>query len=221
LEPFQSEAFFAGIDAVSWSRSFAESPLTPIDVVSGDGVTGHGIVFTYTAAALHATAELIRNFEPLLKGEAAAPSEIEHKLARRFRLLGTQGPVGMALAGIDMALWDALARSHNTSLVRLLGGEEPLRAYGAVGYDGVSGSARVAEDWARRGFTGIKAKIGYSERMWRSWSITTKPHPRGSYTAPAQAGRRRTDLGGGAYAGERLSRSRMGCPRGRRAYPVR
>jgi len=25
---------------------------------------------------------------------------------------------------------------------------------GAVGYDGVSGSARVAEDWARRGFKG-------------------------------------------------------------------
>ena len=70
----------------------------------------------------------------------------------------------MALAGIDMALWDALARSRDTSLVRLLGGvERPLRAYGAVGYDGVKGSARVAEDWARRGFKGIKAKIGYPE----------------------------------------------------------
>jgi mandelate racemase len=99
-----------------------------------------------------------------LQGERLSPREIEHKLARRFRLLGTQGLVGMALAGIDMALWDALARSHNTSLIRLLGGvERPLRAYGAVGYDGVRGSARVAEDWARRGFRGIKAKIGYPQ----------------------------------------------------------
>jgi hypothetical protein len=106
-------------------RPVAESPLVLIDAVTGDGITGHGIVFTCTAAALHPTAESIRNFEPLLKGESAAPSEIEHKLARRFRLPGTQGLVGMALAGIDMALWDALARSHNTSLVRLLGGDSP------------------------------------------------------------------------------------------------
>jgi mandelate racemase len=68
----------------------------------------------------------------------------------------------MALAAIDMALWDALARCHETSLVRLLGGvEKRLPAYGAVGYDGAEGSAKVAEDWVRRGFKGIKAKIGY------------------------------------------------------------
>jgi mandelate racemase len=61
-----------------------------------------------------------------------------------------------------MALWDALARTFDTSLVRMLGGfPKPIRAYGAVGYDGVEGSARVAEDWVKRGFGGIKAKIGY------------------------------------------------------------
>ena len=61
-----------------------------------------------------------------------------------------------------MALWDAVARLHGASLARLLGGiEKPVRAYGAVGYDGAVASARSAERWARRGFTGIKAKIGY------------------------------------------------------------
>jgi mandelate racemase len=146
------------------SGAVTESPLVLTDVITGEGVTGHSIVFTYTAAALQPTADLIRNMEPLLKGEPLAPSEIEHKLSRRFRLLGTQGLVGMALAGIDMALWDALARSHNTSLIRLVGGiEKPLPAYGAVGYDGVSGSAKVAEGWAKLGFKGVKAKIGYPD----------------------------------------------------------
>ena len=146
------------------SGTVDESPLVLTDVITDEGIAGHSIVFTYTAAAQKPTADLIGSFESLLKGERLAPREIEHKLALRFRLLGTQGLVGMALAGIDMALWDALARSHNTSLIRLLGGvERPLRAYGAVGYDGVRGSARVAEDWARRGFRGIKAKIGYPE----------------------------------------------------------
>jgi mandelate racemase len=146
------------------SGTVTESPLVLTDVLTDEGPIGHSIVFTYTAAALGPTADLIRNFEPLLKGEQLAPGEIERKLARRFRLLGTQGLVGMALAGIDMALWDALARSHNTSLARLLGGvEKPMRAYGAVGYDGARGSAKAAEDWVRRGFKGIKAKIGYPD----------------------------------------------------------
>ncbi len=120
------------------------------------------MVFTYTPAALKPVAELVRNFEALVKGEPLAPAEIAQKLNARFRLLGTQGLVGIALAAIDMALWDALARSHRTSLVRLLGGvEKPVPAYGAIGYDGIAGSARTGEDWAKRGFTGVKAKIGY------------------------------------------------------------
>jgi mandelate racemase len=46
----------------------------------------------------------------------------------------------------------------------MLGGvETPLRAYGAIGYDGAIGSAKVAEEWVRRGFRGVKAKIGYPD----------------------------------------------------------
>jgi len=144
------------------SGVITESPLVLTDVITDTGIAGRSIVFTYTPAALKPTAELIRNFEPLLKGDVLAPAESEQKLARRFRLLGTQGLVGIALAAIDMALWDALARVHGMPLVRLLGGtERSIRAYGAVGYDGVQGCARTAELWATRGFTGVKAKIGY------------------------------------------------------------
>jgi len=124
---------------------------------------GHSVVCTYTAAALKPTADLIRNLEPLIKGDVLAPAEIEQKLCKRFRLLGTQVLVCIALSAIDMALWDALARSLGLPLVRLLGGvAKPIPAYGAVGYDGVEGSATVAQGWIKRGFTGIKAKIGYA-----------------------------------------------------------
>lgn len=144
------------------SGVITESPLVLTDVFCDDGTVGHSMVFTYTPAALEPTATLVRNFEALVKGDALAPAEIEQKLAKRFRLLGTQGLVGMALAAIDMALWDALARLHATSLARLLGGvERAVPAYGAVGYDGEAKSARVAEEWAKRGFRGVKAKIGY------------------------------------------------------------
>ncbi|TMQ19672.1 MAG: mandelate racemase [Deltaproteobacteria bacterium] len=144
------------------SGTVAECPLALTDVTTDDGTVGHSITFTYTPAALKPTAELIRNLAPLITDEPLAPAELEQRLARRFRLLGTQGLVGMALAAVDMALWDALALRHGVSLVRLLGGTpRPIPAYGAVGFDGIAGSAKVAADWARRGFTGVKAKIGY------------------------------------------------------------
>jgi mandelate racemase len=144
------------------SGVITESPLVLTDVITDTGISGHSMVFTYTPAALKSTAELIQNFEGLVQGEVLAPAAIEQKLAKRFRLLGTQGLVGMALAAIDMALWDALARVHSLPLVRLLGGmEKPIRAYGAVGYEGEAGCAKAAEHWAKQGFRGIKAKIGY------------------------------------------------------------
>ena len=145
------------------SGTVSESPLVLTDVTTEDGTVGHSVVFTYTAAALKPTADLIRNLESLIKGDALAPTEIDQKLCKRFRLLGTQGLVGIALSAIDMALWDALARSRGVALVSLLGGvAKPIPAYGAVGYDGVEGSAEAAEEWIKRGFTGIKAKIGYA-----------------------------------------------------------
>ena len=144
------------------SGTISESPLVLTDLVTDDGTVGHSMIFTYTVAALKPTADLIKNLESFVKGEVLAPIEIADRFASRFRLLGLQGLVAMAVSAIDMALWDALARSHNTSLVRLLGGtEKPIPAYGAVGYDGAKGSACVAEGWAKLGFKGVKAKIGY------------------------------------------------------------
>ena len=144
------------------SGVITESPLVLTDLRSDAGVTGHSMIFTYTAAALKPTADLIRNFEPLVTGALLSPTEVEQDLMKRFRLLGAQGLVGMALAAIDMALWDALARLTGMSMTRLLGGAaKPLRAYGAVGYDGPAGCAKTAEKWAKKGFTGVKAKIGY------------------------------------------------------------
>jgi mandelate racemase len=122
------------------SGVITESPLVLTDILTDTGISGHSIVF----------------------GDILAPAEVEQKLAKRFRLLGPQGLVGIALAAIDMALWDALARVHSMPLVRMLGGvEKPVRAYGAVGYDGVQDSGKGAESWAKLGFTGVKAKIGY------------------------------------------------------------
>jgi mandelate racemase len=146
------------------SGTIAESPLVLTDVLTEEGVVGHGYVFCYTALALKPVALLVKGLEPFIAGQPVAPLEIERLLAARFRLLGPQGLTGIAMAAVDMALWDALARAHGLPLARMLGATlKPIPAYGATGYDGADGSARVAAAWVERGFRGVKAKIGYAE----------------------------------------------------------
>jgi len=145
------------------SGVITESPLVLVDLETAHGMVGHSFVFTYAAAALQPVAELVANLEALVKGQPLAPEALTRGLLARFRLLGTHGLVGMAISAIDMAAWDALARSRELPLCRLLGAQpRPTCAYGGVGYDGERESAKSAEAWARRGLKGVKAKIGYA-----------------------------------------------------------
>lgn len=140
----------------------AKSPLVLIDIGCEGGLVGHSIVFTYTSIALKPVADLVAGFEDLLTGNGLNPVALNQMLLKRMRLIGSQGLVGMAIAGIDMALWDALARHQNLPLCQLLGGEQQaVKAYGGTGYDGELDTARQAEAWVKKGFTGVKAKIGY------------------------------------------------------------
>jgi len=144
------------------SGTLVESPLVAVRLNTEQGHTGNGIVFTYTRQALKPTADFLASLEELVQGKPLDPRALDADLRARFRLLGTQGLVGMALAGLDMALWDALFRGRNQSLVRYFNGQyRPIPVYGGVAFEGPEGSARSAEQWARRGVTGVKAKIGY------------------------------------------------------------
>ena len=162
------------------SGIITESPLVLTDVTADDGTVGHSVVFTYTTVALKPTAELIQNLEPLIKGDILAPVEVEQKLAKRFRLLGTQGLVGVAMAAIDMALWDAMARLHSVSLVTLLGGgAKKIPVYAGIGHDGVGrrcGASRAvgeprdqgsqSEDRIPDGAAGRRRDPGHAQSGW-------------------------------------------------------
>ena len=100
----------------------SESPLVLADVTIEGGAVGRSIVFTYTAAALKPTADLMTNLGPLIVGQPLRRPTSRDDWRHGFACFGTQGLVGMALSGIDMALWDALAHLHGVPLVSLLGG---------------------------------------------------------------------------------------------------
>jgi len=148
------------------SGLIATVPLVLIDIQTEEGITGSSYVFAYTPLALKAITQLISNLESVIKGDIAAPIAIEQKLQGRFRLLGPQGLTGMAMAGIDMALWDALAKAADMPLVRLLGGEiKPIPAYNSCGLGiiGAEKAAVEAQELVAPGFKAVKVRLGYPE----------------------------------------------------------
>lgn len=139
-----------------------KSPLVLIDVHCSGGLVGHAILFTYTPVALNPVAELVMGFSTLIVDQPLNPGTLNQLLLQRTRLIGSQGLVGMAIAGIDMALWDALAKNQSLPLCHMLGGTaRSIKAYGGTGFDGELETARQAEQWVKLGFSGVKAKIGY------------------------------------------------------------
>jgi len=140
------------------------APLVLIDLLTEEGVSGTTYLFCYTPLALKPVLQTLASLAALIRGDPVAPLDLDRKLQGQFRLLGAKGVVGMALAGIDMAAWDALARAHGVPLIRLLGGTpRPVPAYNSCGL-GLIGAERAAAEavaLAAPGFKAIKVRLGY------------------------------------------------------------
>jgi mandelate racemase len=141
-----------------------KAPLLLIDLETEEGVTGCSYLWSYFPAAMAAIAKVLEECERVVKGEPVAPAELWDTLAARFALIGVQGIVRMAMAGLDVAAWDALAIARNVSLATLIGSKpKRIRAYNSCGL-GLMAPKRVAaeaEKLLKGGFTAIKLRLGY------------------------------------------------------------
>ena len=140
------------------------APLLLIDLETEEGFSGRSYLFCYLRGAASAMAAMVAEVERMAKGERTPPRELWEKLAKRFRLIGVQGIVRMAMAGFDVAYWDALARAAGKPLVEFLGGTvKPIRAYNSngLGLMGLEALAREADELLEGGFRGVKLRLGY------------------------------------------------------------
>jgi mandelate racemase len=88
--------------------------------------------------------------------------DLDKKLRARMALFGTRGLQGMAVAGLDMAAWDALAVAAGVPLVALLGGQpRPIAAYNSLGMIPPAEAADAASKTVAAGFKALKVKIGW------------------------------------------------------------
>ena len=144
------------------SGCIEQFPLVLIEVETRDGIVGKAYADVYFPELLPALDATIRGLGTMIEGQALAPRDVFSFLQRRLRLLGHKTIVGSALGGLDMAVWDAFARSRNEPLVRVLGSEpRPLRAYYSVGLYRVDEIAALVDETLGQGFTGLKIKLGF------------------------------------------------------------
>ena len=140
------------------------APVLLIDLETEEGVAGRSYLFCYVPSAAPAIARVLDEVLAAVKGDRVAPVEIAAKLARRYTLIGVQGIVRMALAGLDVACWDALAIAAGMPLAAFLGGvPKAVPAYNSNGLGLMPLDALADEAIAllAGGFRGVKLRLGY------------------------------------------------------------
>lgn len=145
-------------------QALREAPLLLVDLETEEGVTGRAYQFCYVPAAAAAVVVMLEDVLRAVKGDRADPAALSEKLSRRFKLIGVQGIVRMAVAMFDVACWDALSRAAGKPLATYLGGSSrPLPAYNSCGL-GLMEPQAVADEAQKLlagGFRAIKLRLGY------------------------------------------------------------
>lgn len=152
------------IPPASASGAMPTAPLVTLDLETEQGISGHAYLFAFTPAALRPLVAMVEGLSDMVRGEPLAPADLDAKLRRRLTLLDTPGILGLALAGLDMCAWDALARANDLPLATLLGSSpRPIRAYNSCGL-WIGDPARLADEAERLategGFSAVKVRVG-------------------------------------------------------------
>jgi mandelate racemase len=141
-----------------------QAPMLLIDLETEEGVTGRAYLFGYLAGGPRYFAPLLEDIGAMLKGQPLAPAQQFDNLTRAFGLMGKEGIAAVAIAGFDMAAWDALARAADLPLARFLGGTtDPVKAYNSNGLGIIEPAAAAEEAIALRdegGFDMVKLRMG-------------------------------------------------------------
>ena len=146
-------------------RSGAVDSVTVIAtrVTRSDGVQGFGFSWTPQIGASAVQALLDDDIAPAAIGRSTQPGETWDDLWAHLHEAGGGGVTTIALAGLDLALWDAAARDAGSSLSRFIGRRrESARAYGSgvnLHYTQDELIAQVRR-WVEAGFDAVKVKVG-------------------------------------------------------------
>jgi L-alanine-DL-glutamate epimerase-like enolase superfamily enzyme len=135
---------------------------TTIVVVHAHSGSVSGLGYSYADLA---TARLVETkLAPLVEGtDALSPPAAWQSMVHAIRNLGRPGVSSMAIAAVDVALWDLKARLLELPLCRLLGAvRESVPIYGSGGFTSYDDTRlqRQLSGWVERGIPRVKMKVG-------------------------------------------------------------
>ena len=143
---------------------FRDWPMILIDLYTNEGVVGHSYLEPYLKQSLRYIIPAIQDLADAAKGQPVAPIDAYRRGIGALHLVGREGVSLIAVSGLDMAAWDALAKAADLPLATYLGGTVgPVPAYNSNGLWltpletlADEAAALVAEG----GFTALKLRLG-------------------------------------------------------------
>jgi mandelate racemase len=139
-------------------------PLILIDLYTEEGIVGRSYLEPYVVKSMRYLVPALNDLADLVKGREVAPVEVYDAARKSLHFVGYQGLSMIAVAGLDMAAWDALAKAAGMPLCVLLGGSVgPVKSYNSNGLWLKKPEAVAAEAVHLRdegGFSGLKLRLG-------------------------------------------------------------
>jgi L-alanine-DL-glutamate epimerase-like enolase superfamily enzyme len=137
--------------------------LVRVDVECSDGVTGTGFSWTPTIGAAAVRALLDTDIARFVVGRPADPRDLWPALWAHLHEAGGAGVTTIAMAGVDLALWDAAGRRSGLPLADALGRErDSVAVYGSgvnLHYP-LDELVAQARRWVATGYDAVKIKVG-------------------------------------------------------------
>ncbi|MEO7244618.1 MAG: enolase C-terminal domain-like protein [Rubrivivax sp.] len=143
---------------------FDEWPLILIDLHTQEGVVGRAYLEPYLKQAVRYVGPAIQDLAQARKGQPVRPLDDFVAGRKSLGLLGYEGVSMIAVAGLDMAAWDALAQAAGLPLAELLGGSVgTVDAYNSNGL-WLGAPEKLGEEALslrdESGFRGLKLRLG-------------------------------------------------------------
>jgi len=146
-----------------WGADVTSIGVIATHVVRSDGVEGWGFSWTPQIGGEAVHALIKHDIAAFAVGKPAEPGEQWRMIWQHLHEAGGGGLTTIALAGLDLALWDAATRAAGTSLSGFLGSARgSVRAYGSgvnLHYTQDELVAQV-QRWVDSGFDAVKVKVG-------------------------------------------------------------
>ena len=143
---------------------FDQWPMILIDIETEQGIVGRSYLEPYLKSCMRSIVAVIHDLAAARAGHPIRPLEDFRQGLKSLNLVGNEGIAMIAVAGLDMAAWDALAKAADMPLAVFLGGS--LGAVPAYNSNGLwLGEVASLGDEARElvaegGFAGLKLRLG-------------------------------------------------------------